>query len=367
MVLRELTREEICDILYGCTILGTGGGGRLEEGLQMIDRAMGEGRTIRMADLDEFGGDDLLISPYYCGSISPDEAAAGEKAGFKIDGDTAVTAVRAAEDYLRRPIAGLVATELGGANTAVAFYAAAMLGKVVADGDPAGRSVPMLQHSTYFLNNVPMTPMAVANKRGDIAIFTRVQDDYSAEALVRRFAAESGNIIAVADHCVDAATARESLIRGSITLAGQLGGVYRKALENGEDTAAKVAEAGKGRVVFRGVLDQQVWDDRDGFTYGDLFFSGSGEYAGRKLRLWIQNENIMSWLDEIPYVTVPELLSVFDNHTGEVVTNPYYSEKMSLTVIGLPAPAQWETERGLALLGPRSFGFDVDYAPKLKR
>ena len=30
--MRELNREELYDILYGCAILGTGGGGALEEG-----------------------------------------------------------------------------------------------------------------------------------------------------------------------------------------------------------------------------------------------------------------------------------------------------------------------------------------------
>lgn len=364
--MRELTRGEICDILYGCTILGTGGGGKAEEGLRMIDRALADSRKFHLADLDEFADDDLIISPYYCGSVSPNEQAGNKKAAFKIDGDAAVTAVRAAEDYARQPIRGLVATELGGANTAVAFYVAAVLKKIIVDGDPAGRSVPKLQHSTYFLKNVPMTPAVVANKKGDVAIFTRVKDDLSAEALIRKFAMESGNIVAVADHCVKARVAREGLIKGSISLAERLGRVYREALENGDNTAKKVAAIGRGRVVFSGILKKQIWDEKEGFTYGDLYIEGRGEYAGHDLHIWIQNENIMSWLDSQPYVMVPELISVFNALTGEIISNPYYSEGMALTVIGLPANALWESKSGLALFGPRSFGFDVEYEPKLK-
>ena len=37
--MRVLTRENLLDILYGCTILGTGGGGSLNEGIEMIDEA----------------------------------------------------------------------------------------------------------------------------------------------------------------------------------------------------------------------------------------------------------------------------------------------------------------------------------------
>ena len=35
--MRVLTREELLDILWGCTILGTGGGGSLAEGIKQID------------------------------------------------------------------------------------------------------------------------------------------------------------------------------------------------------------------------------------------------------------------------------------------------------------------------------------------
>jgi len=66
--LKELTRQDICDILDGCVILGTGGGGKAEEGLQMIDRALAGGRKFYLAEIDELEADDLVISPYYCGS-----------------------------------------------------------------------------------------------------------------------------------------------------------------------------------------------------------------------------------------------------------------------------------------------------------
>ena len=38
--MRELNREDLMNILLGCTILGTGGGGSLEEGISNIDEAL---------------------------------------------------------------------------------------------------------------------------------------------------------------------------------------------------------------------------------------------------------------------------------------------------------------------------------------
>ena len=46
--MRTLTRENLLDILYGCTILGTGGGGSLEKGIAMIDEALAPPKGFRM-------------------------------------------------------------------------------------------------------------------------------------------------------------------------------------------------------------------------------------------------------------------------------------------------------------------------------
>ena len=41
----------------------------------------------------------------------------------------------------------------------------------------------------------------------------------------------------------------------------------------------------------------------------------------------------------------------------------YAREGENVSVICLPAPAEWTTQRGLEVFGPRSFGYDVDYVP----
>ena len=42
--MKVLTRQEAIDILYGCTVVGTGGGGSLAAGLRMIERTMTKAR-----------------------------------------------------------------------------------------------------------------------------------------------------------------------------------------------------------------------------------------------------------------------------------------------------------------------------------
>ena len=77
----------------------------------------------------------------------------------------------------------------------------------------------------------------------------------------------------------------------------------------------------------------------------------------------LKNENLMAWRDGAVDVTTPDLVCVLDTATAQPLTNPLAEPGMALQVVGVPAPDVWRSERGLAVFGPRSFGFDVDYRP----
>ena len=40
--MRKLEKQDIIDLLYGCTVVGTGGGGSLEKGLAMMQQDFDE-------------------------------------------------------------------------------------------------------------------------------------------------------------------------------------------------------------------------------------------------------------------------------------------------------------------------------------
>ena len=44
--MRRLDYQEVSDILTGCTILGTGGGGSLQSGLAAVEKEFGEGKEL---------------------------------------------------------------------------------------------------------------------------------------------------------------------------------------------------------------------------------------------------------------------------------------------------------------------------------
>ncbi len=267
------------------------------------------------------------------------------------------------EEYLGKPIKAIISTEIGAGNTASALYCAAMADKVIVDGDPAGRSVPCLQHSTFYLHNVPITPMSIVNKFGESLIVKDVVNDYRAEAIVRAFAVVSQNTTAVCDHVNTAEVIEKSVIRDAISYTQHIGHTYRSALAAGQDYAEAVAKAGDGFVAFRGKVRRNDWGTEDGYTVGTAIIDGSGEFAGNEYKIWYQNENIILWKNGEYYITVPDLICVFDDDAKEPQLNPYAREGESVSVIVLPAPKEWTTEKGLELFGPRSFGYDVDWRP----
>jgi len=115
--------------------------------------------------------------------------------------------------------------------------------------------------------------------------------------------------------------------------------------------------------MFRGTVTESSFETRDGYTYGDTVIEGVGEYAGHKLHIWYQNENIISWMDDEYFVTVPDLICLFNLDEGMPQLNPYAVVGENVAVTALPAPEEWTTQRGLEVFGPRSFGYDVDYVP----
>lgn len=363
--MKRLDRQDLYDILYGCTILGTGGGGTLDKGIGLIDKALAQGKEFILADPDEIPDDALIGTPYKCGAISPlSEEEMLKYSGLpEADEGPCLKAFRVLEGYMGESFYAVISTELGGGNTAEAFYVGAMLGKYIVDGDPAGRSVPELQHSTYFIKGLPIYPLAVANEFGETAIIKEVVNDFRAEALVRSMAIASRNSIGVVDHPARGKELRNAIIPRAITYALKIGRAFRMAKESGEDLASAVAEAGSGYILFRGKVKNFTWETKEGFTVGETLFEGEGEYYGKEYRIWYKNEHIISWRDGKVDVTVPDLICIVREDTREPVTNPHYEAGMRVSIFGFPAPGEWRTEEGLKVFGPGYFGYNIKYIP----
>jgi DUF917 family protein len=58
---------------------------------------------------------------------------------------------------------------------------------------------------------------------------------------------------------------------------------------------------------------------------------------------------------------VPDVISVLDEDTGRAVLTERLRYGQRVRVLGLPGPEIWRTSEGLDVVGPRAFGYDLDY------
>jgi len=363
--MKQLSRQNLEDILIGATILGTGGGGEMSLGLEMIDDALAQGKSFNMVSLDEAPEDALVCTPYMLGAISPLPAEEEKKYERlpRISEPAILAAFKRFEDYLGRKFYGTISCELGGSNTATAFYAAAMADAYIIDADPAGRAVPEITHSTYYINGLPAAPIVTANAFGETVICENVMDDERAEHIVRALSVVSRNDIAAIDHALEVREIRHAVIPGAISMAMRMGEVWRKAKDVGSDVPDAIATEGQGAVVFRGTVDENNWKTENGFTIGDIAIEGIEENSGDTYRIWLKNENMIGRLNGQVHATIPDLICLIDTETGYAVTNPNYYQGQKVAVVVLPAPAPFLTPKGLSAFGPAYLGLKQEYRP----
>lgn len=362
--MKKLSKEAVTDILYGCVILGTGGGGPIEEGMKIINEAFELEKDIIMIGLEDIPDDALIVTPYMLGALTYDEMEERYKKLPKADEEPIIIAVNRMEKLIGQKVFGTVACETGGANTAVPMYVAALKNGYILDADIAGRAVPEVTNSTYYIHGLPAAPVAVANEFGEVCVLENIYDDERSEELLRSFAIASRNSIAAVDHALPFKELKHTLIPGTLSKALALGKTYRTAKAVGDNVAEKIAEEGGGRVVFRGTVSRFEWATKEGFTVGEVLME---DKEGNTMKVWFKNENLMSWLNDEVYVTLPDLICLFDNESNEPISTPAFKDGMDVSMVIFDGPEAFKTEKGLEAFGPKRFGFDITYTPAMGR
>jgi hypothetical protein len=355
--MKILNEEEVECLVRGAAVLGTGGGGDPEEGLRLLLEDLRCGRKLKVASLKEISDDDLIVCPYFCGTIAPTKKKP-KKVVYK---DPMTEACKRMEQYLGKRVSATVAVELGGSNTAVPLHVASMMGIFLIDGDYVGRAAPELLQSTANIFDVQLRPSVMVTASGDIIIVERFADLDEYEYIARTLSLTSGSV-AVVDTPVNGSVAKKVLIKDSISKCIEVGRTVKEANATGKDPVSELLKCLNGVLLFRGIVKKYTWEDKGGFLYGEATYEGTGEWKGHELKIWIKNENIIAWRDGEVVATAPDPIYVVDER-GYAITNTELKEGMKAVVIGAKAPYMWVTKKGIELFGPRHFGFKFDYTP----
>jgi DUF917 family protein len=355
--LRQLALEEIDWIAEGAQVLGAGGGGNAYQGTLALRRQMRQGARVMVADAAEVADD--AIGPVVGGMGAPtvglERIAAAGRWRELLEG------VRAAAGR----IDFLAIGEIGGGNAISPLVAGAESGLPVVDADPMGRAFPELQMDTYSVGGIVPSPLVLSDGKGVVASMTGVADPFTAERYARALTWAMGGSAGLAMGLVRGADVRRLGIAGTLSLAEELGRAMEAARRRKRPTADAICEVvPTGRRVFEGKIVDVVRRTVAGFARGLIRVSGIGASAGERLEVEFQNEYLIArQADGEVLLTVPDLVVLVEQETGRALGSETVRYGLRIDVLGLPAAREIKTPECLAVMGPRAFGYDVDFRP----
>lgn len=351
-----LYEEDLEAIALGAPILGTGGGGDPYIGKLIAKQALAGGRKVRMIGLKDVPDRALVIASAMMGAPT----VFIEKVP---SGDEAVAAFTTLEEFLGEKAYATYSIEAGGLNSTIPIGTAAKLGIPLIDADGMGRAFPEVQMVSPTLYDIPATPMAIADEKGNVAILEHMITNRWTERVARSITIDMGGSAMIALYPLTGKQAKRALIAGSISYARSIGNRLRKAWRSRTDPIDAVLDETKGYLAFRGkVVDLERRTER-GFAQGTVRLAGIDEDKGKQLVIHFQNENLIAELDGAVLVSVPDLIAIVDTETSVPVTTEALRYGLRVAVIAIPCHSKWRSAKGLEIVGPRYFGYDAPYRP----
>jgi DUF917 family protein len=357
--LRRVAEAELDDLARGAAILGTGGGGNPYIGTLLAKAAIREHRPVELVSVDEVSDDALVVATAMMGAPT----VMVEKLPR---GDEVARAFESLQDYLGRSITHTVSIEAGGLNSTTPFQVAARLGLPLVDADGMGRAFPEIQMVTPTLYGVSATPMVLADEKGNTVLLETIDNRWT-ERFARSVTVDMGCTAMIALYPLSGRELKEVMVPGTLSLAEELGRLLREARSGHADPVQAILDRLRAYRIFAGKVADVQRRTEGGFARGKARIDGTSAELGRVLSLHFQNEHLMALSDGEVLASVPDLITVLDAETAEPITTEELRYGLRVTVIAAPCDRRWRTQAGLALVGPRYFGYDVDYVPVEER
>ncbi len=353
--MRPVPPEEIESLAIGAWILGTGGGGSPYLALLNMRQLYRKGVVCRLMDASELADDDLVAVVSNMGA-----PLVGQER--LTDPQTMARAVTMMEEYLGRKFHAVMSLEIGGGNSIQPFMAAAILDLPVVDGDCMGRAFPEAQMTSFAIHDLQMYPLTLADVRDNAVVVARAASWKWMERLSRKACVEVGSIASTCKAPRTGKEIKECAILGSTTKAIGIGRAVQAARRvHRRDPIDAVLEVEAGIKIFSGKIHDIARRTTEGFLRGTATLEGLDAFRGHTFRLAFQNEFAVGWLDGEPRVMTPDLICVLDTVAGDAIGTETLRYGQRVTVIALPAPLILLTPKGIEHVGPRAFGYDLDF------
>jgi DUF917 family protein len=357
--LRRIGEAELDDLARGAAILGTGGGGNPYIGTLLAKQAVREHGPVELIQVEEVSDDALVVPTAMMGAPT----VMVEKLPR---GDEVIRAFQVLQEYLGRPITHTVSIEAGGLNSTTPFDVAARLGIPLVDADGMGRAFPEIQMVTPTMYGVSATPMALADEKGNTVLLETIDNRWT-ERFARSVTIDMGCTAMIALYALSGRQLKQAMVAGTLGLAEELGRILRESRAAHAAPLQAILDRLGGYHIFGGKVADVERRTEAGFAKGEARIDGVGADLDRVLTIRFQNEHLVATSDGEVLASVPDLITVLDAETAEPVTTEELRYGLRVSVIAAPCDGRWRTDAGLALAGPRYFGYDIDYVPVEER
>jgi DUF917 family protein len=376
-LLRFLTAGQVDALSAGATLLGSGGGGDVALGVELLRHALHE-RPVRVVPAAHLPPGALVVHVGIVGG--PDVLA--ERL---IDPADLAVAARAVVGEVGGELAAVGVIEIGGLNAAVGVLAAAELGVPVVDGDLMGRAFPRIGQTALAVAGHAAAPMALVGPGGDVVVVPACSGG-KGQALVAACASAMGGAAALALYPTTAEVLAAVGVRGSVSACVRLGrafSTYAGPAHPGQahpgqahagQAHAGQAQAGPaqarvgtaelvhglgGRLVGEGRVDELR--PRIGQAPGSLTLSD--RESGSVVRVDHVDEFLAVAVDGAAVVRPPDVIVALDPSNRRPLRCDEVRLGQALAVFTLPPLHAWPASAD-PVVGPAGFGLELDWTTR---
>lgn len=352
--MRTIGLDDIDDLALGATLLGTGGGGDAHIAKLMVKQAIKDHGPIRVMEPAELPADGLVVTAAIIGAptVILEKIPSGKEF---------INSAKATAQYLGKEPVAIMPIEVGGMNTLIPLAIAGELGLPVIDADSMRRAFPQIEMTVFTLHGIKATPMSVADEKGNLCIFESTTNQV-AEDLARGAVIRLGMANAISCYPMTVEQVHKYGIQGSMSYCTDLGR-HLAAVQRGEQGAYdRFLDFAEARRLFTGKLIDLDRRTTSGFARGTVILEDL-KNPNRHARIEIQNEYLVAYVDDVPVVSAPDLISLLDHETARPILTESLRYGQRLDLIGMPCAPEWDQPGMLDVVGPKAFGYDIEYTP----
>ena len=351
---RVLTIDDIEALALGAWILGTGGGGDPYHKLLNMRELYKSGHSVTLIDPMSLADDALVAVLSNMGAPLVGQERLADPA-------FAVKPLHTMERHLGRRFDAVMSLEIGGGNGVHPMQVAALTGYPVVDADTMGRAYPEAQMTSVAVADLQCFPLTLADIRDNEVIIPRAASWLWMERISRKACTEVGSVAATCKAPRSGREVKDHAILYTTTKAIDLGRAVIDARVRHADPVAAILDACAGKLVFTGKVVDVERRATEGFLRGQAQIDGLDGNAGQEFTVHFQNEFSVGYLNGAPVVMTPDLICVVDSVSGYGIGTDVIRYGQRVSVLALPGPPVFMSEKGLEAVGPRAFGFDLDF------